>query len=91
MTDNNSTSHPIPEDPCPQTWGEIFKKIIWKIFTRDIDADLGGGKEIRVNVIAWIIVISSLIIAVFIFEKIGFIDDIKDMVIKHNNQSEQKK
>jgi hypothetical protein len=78
------------EESCPPTWGEMVRKIFWRVFTREIEVDAGGGREVKMNVIVWLIVISSLVIAVFIFEKIGFVDDVKDMVIKHHAQTEKK-
>lgn len=70
------------EPPAPKTWKEFFIGILW----RDIDAELGGGRALRMNVVIWLIVLASLVGGLVVLEWCGIIDDVKDMVTKRHAQ-----
>jgi hypothetical protein len=76
---------PAP-DPMPKTWKEFFISVFW----RDIDANLGGGRRLRFNVIVFVVSVFTIVSALVILERVGVLDDIKDVIINRHGQGARK-
>ena len=76
-----------PPPPAPKTFKDLIIGLLW----RDIDVSAGGGKELRVNVISFVIFVAVIVASLILLERFGVLDDIKDMVRGKDHSEEHRR